>query len=73
VAQGNNYRRRLLRSIEASVGDRGFWLQAGCAARIISYGEADMEGVAGRVRVARGRRYVMRPHEPSKEGMLEKD
>jgi len=33
VAQRDDRRRRLLRSIEAKVVDRGFWLQAGCAAR----------------------------------------
>jgi hypothetical protein len=32
----------------------------------------NMEGVAGRVRVAKSRRHVMRPREPSEEGMLER-
>jgi hypothetical protein len=50
--------------------DRGFWLQAGCAARIISYGEADEGGMLGGSR--RGRRRMMRLREPS-EGVLEKD
>jgi hypothetical protein len=47
MVQRNDRRYRLLRSIEAGVVDRGFWLQAGCAARVISYGEADEGGMLG--------------------------
>jgi len=47
VAQRNDRRRRLLRSIETRVVDQGFWLQAGCAARVISYGKADEGGMLG--------------------------
>jgi hypothetical protein len=52
-------RRRLLRIIEARVVDRGFWLQAGYAAKAIGYGEVDEGGMLGRSR-------IMRPREPSK-------